>query len=339
MKENGLFPLWSDSNFSSGLVRDIVTVYAPAAPPLLNPLSPDGLPVSITDNAGTSFAAPIVTALAAMIRAVAPDLTPKEIIEEVIVPSAGLPVELPGGELGRGIILFDAVAKALLLRRPSLSEVSAIVDRDRDEFVDDPWLILHRICGWSLISVDGFDTVVFSSSLDAEGGGLIHWTYGFVHPDEWGFMAYAQDMSISFGGSCVPEVAGSLACSMQIGTPFTVYNSEDGTGPTMFFDATRDGIQYSGVALETSAMTFPSCLITERDDAGNPFSVEMEVLVSGTLEMVRPPENPGDPPPDPTYHEFGGFMITSFMLMDSENGIPMQGLYDTLETYCFHGLQ
>ncbi|MBU1413929.1 hypothetical protein KKC22_20640 [Myxococcota bacterium] len=31
--------------------------------------------------------------------------------------------------------------------------------------------------------------------------------------------------------------------------------------------------------------------------------------------------------------------LTSFMLGDSESGVPMQGLYDTLETYCYHGLQ
>lgn len=338
-KDIGVYGLWSKSNYSSGLARGIVSVYAPSSPPLLNVQLPGGLPVSIYDDAGTSLAAPFVTALVAMIRAVAPDLTPKEIIEEIIVPTAGLPIELPGGGLGRGIILFDAVAEALLLRLPSSSDISAIVDRDRDEYVDDPWLIVHRICGRSLLDVVGFDTYEFSSNLDTEGGGVIHWTYGFVYPDEWGFMAYAQDMSISFGGSCVPEVAGSLACSMQIGTPFTVFNSEDGTGPTMFFDATQDGIQYSGVALETSSMTFPSCLIAERDFAGNPFSVEMEVLVSGMLEMVRPPENPGDPAPDPTYHEFEGFLIASFMVGESENGVPMQGLYDTLETYCFHGLQ
>jgi hypothetical protein len=31
--------------------------------------------------------------------------------------------------------------------------------------------------------------------------------------------------------------------------------------------------------------------------------------------------------------------LTSFMLGDSENGVPMQGLYDLLEETCFHGLQ
>ncbi|PKN27928.1 MAG: hypothetical protein CVU65_00805 [Deltaproteobacteria bacterium HGW-Deltaproteobacteria-22] len=336
--ENGLFKIWSGSNYITGTTSGIVMVYAPAAPPVLNAQSPDGLPVT-TSEAGTSFAAPIVTAQVAMIRAVAPDLTPKEIIEDIIVPTAGLPVSLPEGDLGRGIILFDAVAKALLLREPSLSDISAIVDRNRDEVTDDPRLILHRICGWSLLDVNGFDMYAFSSSLDTEGEGIIHWTYGFVRPDDWNFQLIAQDMSISFGGSCIPEVAGSLNCSMQIGTPFPVFNSEDGTGPSMLFDATKDGIHYTGVALETSAMTFPSCLITQRDPSGNPLSVEMEVLVSGMLEMVRPPENPGDPTPEPTNHEFDGYILTSFMLGESENGIPMQQLYNTLETYCFHGLQ
>jgi len=336
--DNGVFELWSGSNYSTGTIPGIVTVYAPAAPPLLNSQSSDGSPVT-TSEEGTSFAAPIVTAQVAMIRSVAPDLTPKEIIEDVIVPTAGLPVALPGGGLGRGIILFDAVAKALLLRQPSLSDISAIVDRNRDDQADDPWLILHRICGRSLLDVTGFEMYAFSSSLDTEGEGILHWTYGFVRPDDWNFQLIAQDMSISFGGSCTPEMAGSLSCEMQIGTPFPVYNSEDGTGPSMLFDATKDGIHYTGVALETSAMTFPSCLITERDLSGNPLSVEMEVLVSGTLEMVRPPENPDDPTPEPTPHEFDGYILTSFMLGDSENGVPKQGLYDTLETYCFHGLQ
>ena len=203
IKDTGVFGLWSGSNYSFGLARGLVTVYAPTSPPLLNNQSPDGLPVTITDDAGTSLSAPFVTALVAMIRAISPDLTPKEIIEEIIIPTAGLPIELPGGGLGRGIILFDAVARAMIMRQPVSQDLLKTVDRNQDGESDGAWLI----------------------------------------------------------------------------------------------------------------------------------------LVSGTLEMVRPPENPDDPTPDPTIHEFEGYIQTSFMLGDSENGVPMQGLYDTLETYCFHGLQ
>ncbi len=336
--DNGAFGLWSGSNYSTGLARGFVTIYAPASPPMLNAQSPDGLPVMITEDAGTSFAAPIVSALIAMIRAVAPDLTPKEIIEEILLPTANLPVNLPNGGVGQGINLFDAVATAVIKRQDVSQDLLKTVDRNQDGESDGAWLILHRICGESELSVQDFGTYIFSSSADTESG-ILHWTYGFLRPDDWNFQLIAQDMSVSFGGSCLSEVAGSLDCAMQIGAPFTVQDSQSGWGPSLLFDATQDGVQYTGNSLATSQMTFPTCLVTERDPYGNPLSVEMEVLVSGTLEMVRPPENPYDPTPDPTIHEFEGYIQTSFMLGDSENGVPMQALYNTLETYCFHGLQ
>ncbi len=336
--ENGLFERWSGSNYVSEPTSGIVVVYAPTAPPLLNAQSPDGLPVT-TSEEGTSFAAPVVTAQVAMIRAVAPDLTPKEIIEGILLPTAVLPISLPDGGVGQGINLFDAVARAIIMRQPASQDLLKTVDRNQDGESDGAWLILHRICGESALSVQDFGTYLFSSSADTEGSGILHWTYGFLRPDDWNFQLIAQDMSVSFGGGCLPEVAGSLDCAMQFGTPFTVLDSQSGWGPSILFDATQDGVHYTGSSLATSQMTFPTCLVTERDPYGNPLSVEMEVLVSGALEMVRPPENPDDPTPDPTIHEFEGYILTSFMLGDSENGVPMQGLYDTLETYCFHGLQ
>lgn len=132
------------SNYSE--LPGVLDIAAPFAIPVLNP---SDLGSTWITGQGTSISTPMVSALAGLLKSIQPELTPVELKEAIIFHAKEGPVYMGGAALD-----FSKPILHVLSQKTGLApEVVKLIARDGT--ADPVSIILNRICGDCLFTIDG----------------------------------------------------------------------------------------------------------------------------------------------------------------------------------------
>jgi Subtilase family len=257
---------------------------------------------------GTSFSAPIVASLAAVLLSIDPTLTPEQIKAYIIDESIGTDLDGDGVLDTPRVQLAYSVQKLLYdIDAPGARE---LFDPNENGESDTTGLVVHRICGGSSFSIETEGLLLFppdgDSALSLSAGSLS--------------MTFADDEenNISLMGS---NYIFRLGEPMEWGEEFLL----------SFVLPTEDGeeAEMAGTSIPGSGVfELYSCIVTERNGMTNmPLSIEVTGRLQGSFELRIPPEIP------PLIRSFiGNFTLPMITLMSSPAEL------DTIENTCVGGI-
>lgn len=289
-------------------------------------------------RSGNSLAAPLVTALAAVLLSIDPTLTAEEIKRYILTYS--YPTSATVG--GRRLVLVPPIAE-LLIDRSAPPRVLDIVDRTTDLFAvgggaaDTPGLIVERICAFGEMSVDGYGSETFPmgegmGTVGDRGEGMLG-TVGQVSGVE---MARIGSFELGLEMLFTPlRLFEEYAISEDVMTPsLTLCAPSPGLGLNPAAGCRAMGQGTSGTA------TFTSCRVIDRGlgldgspaPDGDPISaILLEGFVEGSLR-VYDPWDPEEPPPPTTHSAEASFYAYAPVFMADDT------LLGYLEEHCVGGL-
>tara|TARA_B100001750_G_scaffold220943_1_gene209058 strand:- start:1935 stop:3893 length:1959 start_codon:yes stop_codon:yes gene_type:complete len=221
-------------------------------------------------QSGTSFAAPQVSSVAAILRSIAPELTAAETRDYIL----GNALPGPSTTGGRALSVAQPILQLLLDRGTPFAEE---VDGDADGLADRPGIVVGRLCGGSTYSVEGFGDFVYeTASLDLEANGYL--VTG--HALESGFgMTLIRRGSDSFTAVCED-------CAFDLGS-FPL--SEEGPGRVTWSMGPDTDPDAGGTVL-TGTWSIDECTIVDRFASflaayDGPQNVLVRSTLAGTLEV------------------------------------------------------
>lgn len=230
-------------------------------------IRPDGMTGGPYGDDGTSFAAPIVTALGAVLRSLAPEMSGTEVARHI--RDHGVPG--PGTMSGVRAHFTEAILQLLVLRQPSPGALAWIDIDDTPGQPDAPATILHRLCGGGDLEVDGLGSWDFPQD-NLEGGSFLSdlGPYLFMGNDEVSLFGPVEADFEALGQPVLLPAAGNLV--------FTY------------------GLTHMGTVTQ-GAVTVVRCAITERAPFGDdtPAIVELEVEGHGILDVLEVDTMTSDP--------------------------------------------
>jgi hypothetical protein len=254
----------------------------------------------VTYVGGTSFAAPQVAAVAAVIESLVPGLTPQQIL--TYLTEYGYPG--PSGTTWTQVQATLPVAQALIDSGP-IAGVSRWIDADEQPGQwDNPSTVVNRICGGAFVEIRDFGTYRFEADDD-----FASW----FNPSMLDTMFSLNDGSGNFSVS-VENPLIAIYQEFPIPSPANV---------SLIFD---DGTLGDGIG---GAVNYTNCAIIDRDGVtANPLVLELEGVASGELERMSPP--------DPTIHTHS--FTAQFNTHVSVLGAT-EAQYDSMEANCTGGLE
>lgn len=212
---------------------------------------------------GNSFATPMITSIAAVLKSISSALTPAQ-IKSYIKTNSYPTSSLVGGRR----LILPLPVEQLLIDMPAPKPLLDLVDIDIEPGkADNPGLVMHRICGGSHISIKGYGSVTFLG--DTAGVSNIN--------------AFGVQITCA---SSISTLGISLHDYHCIGESFP-FVQETGSGTAtaelMFVDTTIIG---GGTAIAGS-ITVTRCEITARNAIDqNPIMLRLEGVYSGVLEWT-----------------------------------------------------
>jgi hypothetical protein len=222
-------------------------------------IRPEGMTGGPYGDDGTSFAAPIVTALGAVLRSLAPEMSGAEIARHIRDHGA----VGPGTMSGVRARFTEAILRLLMVRQPSPGVLALIDMDDTPGEPDAPATILHRLCGGGDLEVDGLGSWDFQQD-DLEGATFVSdlGIYLFMGTDEVGLFGPVEVDFADLGQPVLLPAGGDLV--------FTY------------------GVTHMGTVTQ-GAVTVVRCAITERQPFGDdsPVILELEVNGHGTLDVLE----------------------------------------------------
>jgi hypothetical protein len=291
-------PLIRNQASNYGAVVDISASYRV---PVLDPSSPS---TQWNLAGGTSFSAPMVSGLAAILKAIDPALSPGQVKE--YMTHHGGPTD---SYLGVYINYTRPVLYLLKITHADNVEVRNLISREPGE-VDSLGHILNRICGNFQLEVTG----VGSFFLDAD--------------ELQGCAIYGGSSPVITLMAGFEETNSSMSFSSQILDYFQLDKEYLIPPATLTFGYSPDpDNQWNGTGTSGSVRFF-SCFITQRDYQYWPFAVELEGTLLGSLDLTQLPSmSQQTQPVDSTF-----IMSCPVWLQDS-----LDPLRRVLETQCLDG--
>lgn len=293
-------PLTRHNKSNYGEVVDISASYSV---PVLDPLNPT---TKWELKGGTSLSAPMVSGLAAILKAIDPALSPLQIKE--YMTHHGGPTDI---YLGVYLNYTRPVLYLLKNTHAENEEVQNLISREPGE-VDPLGHILNRICGNFQLDVTG----VGSFFLDANESEL------------QGCAIYGGSSPVISLMAGFEETSSSMSFTSQILDYFQLDKEYLIPPATLSFGYSLDpDTQWSGTGTSGSVRFF-SCFITQRDHQYWPFAVELEGTLHGTLDLTQLPSRTQQTHPvNSTF-----LMLCPIWLQD-----PLDPLRRVLETQCLDG--
>ncbi|MBU1245284.1 S8/S53 family peptidase [Myxococcota bacterium] len=284
--------------------EDSVTVSASYQFGVLKVEAPEG-PVDL--DSGNSLSAPVVAGLAAIVKSLAPNLSPWQIKQYLILNG-----NLHDENLGPYIQFSRTVLDVLRETQSSNMEVMDLIQRD-DQDVDLLAIILDRLCGNFELSVEGLRSWWLEPDSE-EGQGCTVIGMG------------ANSLTITMNeeeADSMMSFTAQLYELLQLKTDYSFSQSNVG-----FYYRPNSDEQYNGLSSEGS-LVFSSCLITQRN--GNnylPLAIELEGTLSGTLRLQHLPSA------DEADYPISSVFRLACPVMVIDNLDPM---VRALETQCHNG--
>ncbi len=266
----------SMARYESTAYGPYIQISAPAkGVPVINPIDINGAPKLVEGN---SFAAPMVTSTAAILKSIKPELKPKE-IRDYLVYNAGPTHANPEApeEIDPFLDMAEPVVKLLL----DMEKGEELFDRDMDGETDGIGIIKSRLCSETYLSVEGLGSYHFESQMDQ---------------DDWGEQSYAaatitsENITISMSEDDSVE---HVFFQIEIYKPFEIgknYNLPE-EGEASFLWQKKDGTEMlignSAVDLEDqSGVVLTSCAILDRKEVNGvslPILLQVEGMYAGQL--------------------------------------------------------
>jgi hypothetical protein len=272
-------------------------------------------------DSGNSFAAPMVTSLAAILRSLNPYLAASLVKNDYIVKytyptSAQLQ--------GRLLSLPLAIEQFLLDLVPGVPpSVRTLLDQDNDGTWDEPGMVVNRICGGLNYQVNGYGSYSYSSGNDKT------WLWGVINPT-----GFVLSTPADITSSDALLTLNCVTCSFQVGATFPITDSGTGNPGTaeMSFTQNQSAIGFSPFGYSLSGnWDLDSCRIVERDPLfKDPLWVQVRGDFTATLRMMDPPS--------PNLHDEavnGYFNLLFATLPLIGSGSPT---IDYLENHCEGGI-
>ncbi len=260
---------WYESATSGSAQGPLIDIAAPAQHvPVANPF----LPGQIKQSTGNSFAAPQVTALAAILKSISPSLKPDEIkgyIMDFCYPASS--------KVGSRRLILPLPIEQLLIEINAPQEVLDVIDADENPGQwDVPGIVEHRICGGTIIDVSNEGTFTFPPDNDTVSGFL----------NAMGFGITASDEIVTFTLHIYEEhkIINEYSISSMYGDP-----NAPGVAHITFSRMVDDIVH--GGSSAGGKVTFSKCTVTERDGIMDwPLSVELEGTLDGSITWMAPPD-------------------------------------------------
>jgi len=277
----------------------LIDIAAPAVNvPVLDPASPDGTPLL---GSGNSFAAPIVTSIAAVIKSINPALKPSEIKKFIMDYNY-----LTSSEVNYRRAVLALPLEQMLINKGAAAVVLGYIDRDGDRIYDEPGVVVDRICSRSEVNVESESLYVFESAEEDAGSFLNAMGFGVI---------MIKDGTYSFSASC-------SGCAFKLDTDFPI--------------PAKVGISYVDNALNnigsgtSGALKFISCVVVQREGLSNmPLLLDIEGTLRGVFEVMKPPS------PDVYIRPFTG-KFNLFMVVMAMS--PSDEFVKEIEKSCHGGL-
>ena len=252
-----------ESNYGEGSVD----VAAPYQVPILSASAPSQS--WIIDEGGTSYSAPLVTGLAAILKAVHPKLTSSEIKDYIINN---------GGPTAVGLGVFINYTRPIILLAQVVHEGNAelqnLLNRNVEPFepVDPMAHVINRICGSFSLNVETIGSFLLDSGRTEQVAATI---------------SGASGLSLGLIKDDAEPPAGQMSFLLNLSETFQLdYSYGLPDGAVSFAYSATDQTVTTGSCTQGSII-FKSCLITQRDHQYRPFSLEIEGVMSGTLELAE----------------------------------------------------
>ncbi len=325
---NDDYALTGSNDLPAGIAQpNVITVgsHLDCAPTERTPLSSSGARVEIvaqgenipvigvttgsawTVTDGTSYAAPQVTALAAILASIDPELTAPELKQRILDGAQ----EGPASTSPRALDLAAPVIQLLL----DLAGTDPLLDEDGDGVADRSGAVVGRLCGGPTYTVEGFGT--------------------HTYPQEAGDGIVVTGHLLEFGFGLVLQRQGSDSLAMICeGCPFDLATfgvSEEGPVTVAYTrGAPTSGVGGTGVS---GSWTLEECTILDRypsvlSSSDTPMTVLVRSSVSGQMEA-------GDGSTDePEVVSFDGEFEVPSIVDPLE---PDHGLIQRIESICENG--
>ncbi|MBU1412407.1 hypothetical protein KKC22_12915, partial [Myxococcota bacterium] len=251
---------------------------------------------------------PLVAGLAAILKAIQPELTSAE-VKEYIVNNGG-PTDY---SIGVYLNYTQPVLVLAQLVHEGNSELQYLLNRDVDplDSVDPLSHVLNRICGSFTLTVETIGSFLLDAGSTEQVAATISGT-GFS------LMLIKDDTEPPAGQmSFLLNLSESFQLDYSFGLPAEAVN---------FSYSPTDQTVTTGSCTQGS-ITFKSCLITQRDQQYRPLSVEVEGVMLGTLEVSEMFS-------DPMAVFFDSTFIMTAMIQGVSESDP---LWRVLESQCIGG--
>ena len=292
-----------ESNYGEGSVD----VAAPYQVPILSAQTPSQ--VWIIDSGGTSYSAPMVAGLAAILKAIHPGLSPSEIKEYIINH---------GESTAQGLGVYVNFTQPILALAQAVHGNNAglqnLLNRDVEpiESVDPMAHVLNRICGSFTLYVETIGSFLLDTGSTEQVAATI---------------SGASGLSLMLIKDDAKPPAGQMSFLLNLSESFQLdYSFGLPAGAVNFSYSPTDQTVTTGSCTEGS-ITFKSCLITQRDQQYRPLSVEIEGEMSGTLEVTEMFS-------DPMAVSFDSTFIMTATIQGVSESDP---LWRVLESQCIGG--
>jgi hypothetical protein len=232
---------------------------------------------------GTSYAAPQVASLAAILKSINPRLSPGAIVDYILVET--LPTT---AELGAARLTFTFPIELLLLDIGVGDPVQSWIDPLGRHAQAATGLLLSRICPASVtFHVEEYGTFEASEQLNED-----HLVFGVLNSGMLSIAGYTEHERFSI-------VSGAEGYSLRLGE-YTVFSDPPPDAVGVLF-AANDGEDHGGGLSGT--VTLDSCQVVERDPFYGviPFIVNMSGSFEGVVEVLHLGSA------ETTTHSFNGF--------------------------------
>ncbi len=262
---------------------------------------------SVKIVSGNSIGAPAVTALAAVLKSIKPNLSPGDIKNYILNYSSSTAQSISG----RRLVLRQPIEQ-LLIDIGAPEEILRKIDITNPEGEWDlPGVVAGRICSISTIEVSG-EPIMQCETSDTSNIGYIS----------------------SANGGTIVFTKGTQMLIITFWNKYKILNTE--LPIVEYYPGIQDAIvvgyansdinhMVSGTSV-SGTISIKNGFITERyPGTGHPMVIEAEGVMSGTMELVVAPDDI-----DPIYAPFSGTMVITIVLMEGES----EGFYEYFENNC-----
>ncbi|HOX47181.1 MAG TPA: S8/S53 family peptidase [Myxococcota bacterium] len=286
----------------------------------------------LTYGTGNSFATPIVTSIAALVKSLAPSMTGAELKAFLLAPANTYTA--PEAVGGRRPALLRTVANAILQRGSPGTEVREVLDyhnaQPPDGLADSPGLMISRLFSEADFSISGpgYERHYTQDPGDTDPATIVTATANYITPGQLQFWLAQDDdlLKVDLG-------------AFLLGTPYTLSSSAGSRSTMLVVAGSASGDRFTGSAV-SGTVTFSECEITTRSlpldsftlgEAADMIAIEVVGRIEGVVAvgMIN-----SEPVQDGVRYEIQATFTKCFALSG-----PDEATLAAIEQQCIGGYQ